>query len=214
MSCVCSECESKLLDCYPLKLRQTIVDNIAEIKFRNKTWDYDINELWKELNIVLRLPWGDLRCFYGNIYPSKEAVTLIANTFKNKKILSVGSGIGIWEYCLLRSGIDIVATDIEIWPITLIETKEIDAAEAVKTIPHDVLMIVWSDRTEYDIRALKEFKGNHLIVIGEDERRLRGDIGSEAFHNELKKWTIIHSMKFYSDNSCGCYAEMRIYKFL
>ena len=65
MSCVCSECESKLLDCYPLKLRQTIVDNIAEIKFRNKTWDYDINELWKELNIVLRLPWGDLRCFYG-----------------------------------------------------------------------------------------------------------------------------------------------------
>lgn len=212
MSSIHAECESKLLDSYPLNLRETIINRIHEIKFKNKTWDYDINELWKELSVVLCLPWGNLRCFYGNIYPSKDAVTLIANTFKNKKILSVGSGIGIWEYCLLKSGIDITATDIEIWPITLIETKELDAADAVKTIPCDVLMVVWSDRTEYDIRALKEFKGKYVIVVGEDGRRLRGDIGSEAFHNELKKWTVIHSVKVYSDISCSCFAEMRIYQ--
>ena len=117
--------------------------------------------------------------------PSWEAVDAIRTFVGSDKLLSCASGNGLWELFIQSRGVDVVATDTKPCS-TYHPVEEMDAIEAVKKYAdHNCLMMSWpayDDPMAYS--CLKEFTGNKLVYIGEDEYGCTGD---GAFHELLKE---------------------------
>lgn len=54
----------------------------------------------------------------GHIIPTEFAIDSLTNYLRGKKTLSIGSGLGLWEYMLENNNCNIICTDIEILPFT------------------------------------------------------------------------------------------------
>ncbi len=119
---------------------------------------------------------------YSFAIPNEEALLEIC---KHSPILEIGCGSGYWAYELRKKGCDIVATDKYEWykdkedgvikhhqygfHYQWIEVIErIDALEAIEKYPERTLMLCWPSCGEgWAARALKHYKGDKLIYIGE-----------------------------------------------
>jgi hypothetical protein len=125
---------------------------------------------------------------FGHTIPTREALQEVSNVLKGKTTLSIGSGLGLWEYLLMNTGCYIIAVDICVdsrsYMTTLQLPKQIDVythliAEQVisRSADIDALLLIWSEpdwednrykETGYDARALENFEGTLVIVICDD----------------------------------------------
>jgi hypothetical protein len=150
---------------------------------------------------------------YAWAIPNKTAIIKIKKFAKKEKILEVGAGLGLWAYLLQEANANIVATDDFSWKdkklkdFTKVEKLNVqDSLEKYKDC--NILLLVWPP---YDKpmanNALKKFKGNKLVYIGEEEG---GATANDNFYIRLKKkwkqvdkydipgWISIHdTMTFY-----------------
>ena len=125
--------------------------------------------------------------------------------------MEVGAGSGLWAYLLKDSGANIVATDDFSWKIKKKFTKveKLDVENSLnKYKDSGVLLLVWPPYDEPTANnALKKFRGNKLVYVGEG---VDGATADDAFHNRLRKywkltdkydipqWQYFHdTMKFY-----------------
>ena len=144
--------------------------------------------------------------------PDVHSIMEIIKFAEGNEILEVGAGNGFWSILIKTLGGIITSSDPMISHCDFNafhkNFQKLDAVEAVKQNPTNVLFICWpSYQNPYAYEALKEFKGNKFIYIGEDKY---GCCGSPLFFNllndewELKKqieiecWYTIHDrMEFY-----------------
>ncbi|AYV77699.1 MAG: hypothetical protein Edafosvirus1_30 [Edafosvirus sp.] len=134
---------------------------------------------------------------WGYTLPTRKALDAMMNVaeldLKNKKILSVGCGGGLWERLLNQRGCDIIRTDTNLHgqPYIFVSDKTIQVIEsqsvynnlielkAIKSPKEiDVLFMAWPEPDDihltnkkeisehgYDERALINFEGEHVILI-------------------------------------------------
>ena len=185
----------------------------------------DTHVIVERILMVLKTHYPNTENFSGFLFRAEFAKTFswvrILNivfiyeiiSFANKdEILSIASGNCFIERIIEVLGGIITSSDPMISHCDFNafhkNFQKLDAVEAVKQNPTNVLFICWpSYQNPYAYEALKEFKGNKFIYIGEDKY---GCCGSPLFFNllndewELKKqieiecWYTIHDrMEFY-----------------
>jgi hypothetical protein len=93
-------------------------------------------------------------------------------------ILEVGAGTGYWAREFKKRGIDYLATDAYALPNNKYfpDSKAWEhvytytAVDAVKRFPDKTLLMCWPEYTKsWAVEALKEYKGDIFIYIGEEE---------------------------------------------
>lgn len=93
-------------------------------------------------------------------------------------ILEVGAGTGYWAHEFKKAGVDYIATDrfplpnnkyfsgSKAWEHVYTFT----AVEAVKRFPDRTLLMCWPEyQKSWAVEALKEYKGNVFVFVGEEE---------------------------------------------
>ncbi len=133
---------------------------------------------------------------YAWAVPTEKGIKSIAEFIGPQDIcLEVGCGLGIWAYFLkYQYNINIIATDDKSTHYdsdvrknnTYIDYHDMDSMSSVKKFREaNVLMLVWppyDNSMGYD--ALKEFKGNKFVYVGEERG---GCTGTDDFFDLLEK---------------------------
>ncbi len=111
---------------------------------------------------------------YSFCIPDKDAIDMIKNYSNN--ILEIGAGTGLWAKILQSNNVDIIATDSldtvynNYYEKYWLPVEKLDCVDAVKKYRDvEALMIVSpspNDTTSF-VKAIKEFRGNKVIVITE-----------------------------------------------
>lgn len=105
-----------------------------------------------------------------------EFVVELATFIGERKALELGAGKGYLTAALRAGGVDITGVDIlsagGAVGYYYDEIVVMDAVEAVERYPADALILGWpsapdDDRDCWSARALRRFKGEHVIVIGD-----------------------------------------------
>ena len=111
---------------------------------------------------------------YGFCIPDKDTIETIKNFSNN--ILEIGAGTGLWANLLHSNGVKIIATDLlndiytKYFQKYWMPIEKIDCVEAVKKYRDvEALMIVCPSPvdTTFFVKAIKEFRGNKVIIITE-----------------------------------------------
>lgn len=136
------------------------------------------------------------RAKYGYAVPSPKAILAIKNFVGSDSILEINAGRGTWARLLIDEGVSVDATDL----FAPIDSKYPPFRESNETftpirIAHatiaaletnaNCLMTIWPcyDTPMAD-DALKVFRGNKLVYVGEDSDGCTGDRG---FHERIAK---------------------------
>jgi hypothetical protein len=133
---------------------------------------------------------------YSFAIPTKEAIQEIS---KFSPIVEIGAGSGYWASLLQKSGAEVLACDKypkkNKYKFTEKYTKVKHASEKIlgEIDPSYNLLLCWPNYdNDFAYNALKTFKGENLIYIGEPEG---GCTGNDKFHNELKKsWKLLKTL--------------------
>jgi hypothetical protein len=121
---------------------------------------------------------------YSWAVPNKTAIKKIKK-FSNGKILEIGSGLGLWAFLLKDVGADIIPTDKSPSKKTFTKVEKLSVEKALDKYDADVLLLVWPPFDDpMANNALKKFKGNKVIYIGEG---YEGATGDDNFHRRLEK---------------------------
>lgn len=180
-------------------------NELKNIKNKLKKMDRQ-NELKRRDYFARRYAWA---------VPNKTAIQKIKKFAKKEQILEVGAGLGLWAYLLREAGANVIATDDFSWKKKVQNKRnftEVEKLNVQKSINKykdaGVLLLVWPPYDEpMANNALKKFKGNKLVYIGEGEGETTAD---DNFYDRLEKywkqvdqydipgWVYIHdNMKFY-----------------
>lgn len=149
---------------------------------------------------------------YSWAIPNEEA---LATILKYEPVVEIGAGTGYWAALLRKRGANLIAYDSQLaetgrngytfkgssWTEVLAGTESVVAYH-----PDRSLMLCWPpDKTEMAYQALKMYRGNTLIYIGEEPPGCTAD---EKFHalvkNEwqlekcvrLPQWHLLHDCLF------------------
>lgn len=141
-----------------------------------------------------------MRKFFGFAIPNEEALQIIA---EYSPILEVGAGNGYWAFELKERGGDIITTEPlkkaenkyeqvskgQLW----VEPENLSANEAIQKYPNRTLMMIWPCYDDpWAYFALKEYKGQYFIFVGEGQG---GCTAEDMFFNELERnWEMIHDV--------------------
>lgn len=135
------------------------------------------------------------RTRYGYANPTEEAIREIISFANGDSIVEVGAGRGFWAYLICEMGGKIRATDYatvrtnryapckggETW----VEIEFGKAEYIAKHATENVLMTIWPPYIESMASdALKAFKGDKLVYVGESEGGCTAD---DAFFLELRE---------------------------
>lgn len=125
---------------------------------------------------------------YGWSVPTLKAVKEIKNFVGGDQVLEIASGYGLWAKLMKDAGINIVATDLQIEvpeSQTYYKPKRkqytdievLSHLDALNKYGHfGVMMLVWPPYANpLAHEALKSFRGNKIILIGEGESGCTGD---------------------------------------
>lgn len=161
-------------------------DSYAGDLFRTIRWKERVRPFVSEF-----INWG---------LPSDECFDKIKTLVGSKTILEIGSGWGFWAMMLRLKGCDVIATDDYSWMKVCIEEKKFTNVEQIASADvfsqnrseinnAEVLLLVWPEyKSPMAYDALRYFKGDLVIYVGEDED---GCTGCENFHDMLKEdWEI------------------------
>lgn len=140
------------------------------------------------------LYFGRRRRFIGNFawaVPDLDAISAIKTFANNDTILEINAGLGLWARLLKNEEVKVIPTDIKPKKHTVNHCKvhKMNHKQAIEVhgIQCNVLMTVWPNYKEnYAAEALRAFKGDKLIYIGEG---LSGCNADDEFHTILdKEW--------------------------
>ena len=126
---------------------------------------------------------------YSWAIPNQAAIETLVSL---GSIIEIGAGNGYWASLIKSQGGEIEAFDSHPWLYPYIEVKE-GSVEVLKTTKANTLFLCWPPYDEplaYD--ALKAFKGEFLVYVGEGDGGCTGD---DNFHKELKNWQKIKEVK-------------------
>jgi len=135
--------------------------------------------------------------------PDEATIRAIIEFAGNNLILEVGAGGGFWTYLINRWGGKCLATDNGAWDKfirkcyakVLPMSAEAALAEFTADKGYNTLLLIWPPPPSYDdadeqhmaFNALRAFKGNQFVFIGEGRG---GNTGTDAFFDELEAhWT-------------------------
>ena len=127
--------------------------------------------------------------------PTQKAIECMAKFIDKDTCLEVGAGLALWAYLLQKEhNIKMIVTDdnsTHYEEKTRTQNKYCDiinlnAENAVKKYREaNVLMMIWPPYdNDLGVSALKEFRGNKLIYVGESKG---GCTGTDEFFNLLKR---------------------------
>lgn len=146
----------------------------------------------------------------------KELKTL-SKIIGDKPVLSIGSGYAFIEKGLQLLGVNIIPTDSYVYPKTdVVHTwtgvEVLNHNEALAKYNTDILYMSWPTYDDpYAFEALKLFKGNLLIYIGEP---YQGCTADDDFYDlledewnckeeiEITNWYSIHDSIFIYERKC------------
>ncbi|AYV83163.1 MAG: hypothetical protein Hyperionvirus4_128 [Hyperionvirus sp.] len=198
---------------------------IFEIIERHNIYDQETGEIYNEkyYRVKLLINWetgGDIwwwTYILGHTIPTKDALSQIISTVdvKNCRALSVGSGMGLWEYLLEKNGWGVISSDIAIYDIMFKRSEIIGGSDVFLELIRrniiravgdiDVLIVIWSqpDTDEedqwiedegYDERALERFEGKYVVFVCEEVDH--PTVGSGNFKKQLSDdFKVIRSIK-------------------
>lgn len=198
--------------------RMKIYDPATNLIYNNRYYQEHYNTIdgipWKA--------WWWVQIF-GHTIPTKSSIEEVIDILdlKNKTTLSVGSGVALWEFLLNMNQCKVISVDTDIKNQTLLYTPVVqinktDVYEQLKLIKEiksteeiDVLFFAWPepDRTftrkycydlehGYDERALKQFKGEYVIVIDDIGEIHKDMVGSKECKKLLaSEYTIIKTIE-------------------
>jgi hypothetical protein len=126
---------------------------------------------------------------YSWAIPTTDAITAIAD-FSDRRVIDFGAGSGYWAHLLAERGVDVVAVDDWSWgrPEHTWHPVETGSFERLASATDRALLMVWPPRNEMPLKALREWRGDHLIYVGEI---LRGN-GTIRFFDVLdREWVLV-----------------------
>lgn len=157
-----------------------------------KTVDLTNNEIFDLLETHNKLDRELFTKHYGWTYPTKESLKKIIKNVKNKSVLELGSGLGLWTKLLSNSGVDITAVDDLSWHHSgsyfFYKPIKMDAIKAVRKYKTDVLLMGYPIKGEFCNKALDNFKGDILVYIGEFDEFLSCNI--QFIERVQKNWIL------------------------
>lgn len=148
--------------------------------------------------------------------PSMQGIEAIKKLVGNDTVLEIASGTGLWARLMQDAGIKVIPTDsYEGYHFT----KDVEKFTNVHIANHrkairdfgykaNALMFCWPPYTDpMAAQALKMFKGNKLIYIGEGDGGCTGD---DRFHNFIRRrWEEVDSVDI--PQWYGLHDYMRLY---
>jgi len=126
---------------------------------------------------------------FGFAVPTELVIGRIKKFVGSRQLLEVGAGSGLWARLLSDVGVSVTAVDCRSWrgPGTYYPVQRLSAVSALSCYrDHAALLLCWPDYANpMAAKALKVFKGDRLVYIGEDEGGCTGD---DRFHEMLRSW--------------------------
>lgn len=136
--------------------------------------------------------------------PDPYALDLVA---RHGPIIEIGAGTGYWAWCLRQMGVDVIAFDRyppqthprdddrskgrNGWFNTYWTDIRRGTENQAGRYPERSLLMVWPYMDDMAVRALKFYRGQTLIYVGEE----RAACANEAFFEELERnWTTVESI--------------------
>ena len=124
---------------------------------------------------------------FGCVVPSYEALEIIKQASRGRKIVEIGSGNGYWAYMLRRHGVDVTAVDnmqSEYRTLWIGDTVIHDGEKYLKSekgAKDTVLLLVYPVvGLDFTSRILKSYGGDTICVAGTQNRN-----GYTAFKDKL-----------------------------
>ena len=148
---------------------------------------------------------------YGWNYPTKKSLNVIIKHTKDKSILEIGSGLGLWTRLLFNSGINITAVDNLSWKnnnYKFHEPIKIDALDAVKKYKTNVLLMSYPEIGGFCNSIMSYFKGDILVYIGEVDSGMSCD--DNFFEMLNKEWKVLEKVDI--EHWDGIHDEVIIYR--
>lgn len=122
--------------------------------------------------------------------PSPESIAFIVATLDGRPVVEIGAGSGYWAWLLAQSGVDVNAYDIAPigHPKSWFTNEKVDARLGVNhdreikefypvypggpemlqaENPNRVLLLVWPTMDNWAAEALRQFRGDTVIYVGE-----------------------------------------------
>ncbi|XP_019615932.1 PREDICTED: uncharacterized protein LOC109463529 isoform X1 [Branchiostoma belcheri] len=124
-------------------------------------WNRDRDDRTSPLNLQLLFAFS---------VPSRQALDLIVGL--KRPLVSVGAGVGYWEFLLQQTGCDVLAFDSnELYPegLRYIDVKK-GGPEVLVSHGERVLFLAWPDADESSTLStdcLNHYKGDAIIHVGE-----------------------------------------------
>ena len=135
--------------------------------------------------------WLSFRDHFSYAVPNRKSIEEIAKFAGNDTILEIGSGKGLHAYLLSLEGVKVIPTDSLAWNqygYPFMKVENLDYKDALNKYKTGALMIVWPEIGDLAYQALRLFKGNKLIFIGEvvDPEKGIGLVADEDFFKLLE----------------------------
>ena len=169
------------------------------------------------LSIEHCLLWDRLDAFrkiFGYSIPSWGSLRKIKRFVGDDKVLSIMDGLGLWSALMKKVGLDVTSTDIkktgrhytvEQFTRTWIEIQAMDCLTAVDSFADcNVLFMSWAPLNDTAANAVRRFRGNKIIYIGEG---MNGCTGNDELHQMLEaqwenvKWSYRGKCQFIDEIS-------------
>jgi hypothetical protein len=153
------------------------------------------------------------RPYLGHTIPTEEALSSIVKFMdQSKKILSIGSGVCLWEYFLKQRSFDVITTDPEQWYYSFLPIEKISSEEAVVKYPTDALLLIWPTTEGWDAEALLKFTGDKFILVCDDRDKGRGDVCSQHLLQILERdWLLGEKMTLPELQEIRLYPQLFFY---
>ena len=88
-----------------------------------------------------RMTWAS--CL-AHVLPMRQVIDYLKGLIGNKKVLSVGCGMALWEHMLINSGCKVFCYDVCIWPFTYTYVRKVDNLDYVDNFKEvDFLFLGW-----------------------------------------------------------------------
>jgi len=142
---------------------------------------------------------------YSWAFPDKKIIDYMKRFIGNDSAIEIGAGHGLWSRLLKDIGINIVATDPQLFPSNSISgynisdinkqwtnVEKMNHIESLNNFPNaNVLILIWPSYQEtYANESLNLFKGNKVIYIGE----WKGCTADDNFHDSLcRNWKLVNA---------------------
>jgi len=158
--------------------------------------DYNLGHM-RHVDVISKFEFND-KFAWG--IPTPAVLDYILNL--KQPVIEIGAGRGYIANELERVGADVIAYDTKKYDADggghLFYDVRVGGPENIEKHPGRMLLLCWpsgggfTEGLGFDDDCLKQYKGEHLIYIGEP---INGCTGSEQFHERLaKEWKLVHAI--------------------